>query len=391
MGSFRDVYQNNYLLCSQSVLSFSPDKPTNCFSSIKPYQGRARQVWISPESTAIYLIPQNMFDDAFSLEDLCSRWGISRDMHRISFHRIDEWLGVIVIDNEEWARLLQLACKLVPYLGCSKLFFLDVWMMQQALLNRENVAVLHLPGVKYSYHFKEAIPTRLVEKSTSEMIGIHDPSAMSPILSTCYAVDLRRFGSISEYICGSWGGHRYAQYALIMLLTITFGLAALTVSTHWRLISFKAPYRLQLQSYAKKNEGIIGHLNAGNRRVLSTYFDRVIDPLGEIIHTKSFLNQMIFNPITNSMLLIGSISDGSEVTQWMALRKYDVYKNLQVSMLSMPDNHALNKLDGIFLNSTDAFYDASILVLQQPYLLPNFYTKTISKALFFLSQDREDI
>lgn len=387
MKLYKKVDKNDFLLCSKGVFSFSSDPSSGALAQVAPSRSRARRIWVSPESTDVYFIAQEVFNESADIESICAQWGFSQETHRISFHRVNDWLCAVVVCKEEWARVQALARQLVPYLGASQLYFIDLWLMQQALSNVDQDISLILPGAKYSYRLVNECPARLFEEGYDENQKLEVNSVSAPLLKACHASDIFRLRPMPAPF--AW--HLFVKYTLTFSLVCLAGLLLMLSITRQQLASFKGPYLMQLQGYVKKHDGILGHLNEGEQWALSTYFDRMIDPLGEIIHPNSFINQMIFNPLTNSVLLLGVITDSKDVTQWMKLKKHESYKNLQVSMLAIPSNQALIELDRPFSYNTDVSYDnASLLVLQQPYMLPNFRTKTIMKALAFLSDDGEN-
>lgn len=381
MRFYKEVNNGDFLLSSSGVLSFSTEGD---ISELEMMSGRkrSRRLWVSPESTQVYLITQDAFDEALDVEGLCAQLGFSQETHRVSFHRIDEWLCAVVIEMEAWNHLLEHARTLIPYIGSSKIYFLDIWMIQQAMSNTSSETVLHLPGSTYTYRMVDGVPDRLFEKNNNEANRLHVQESMPPVLNACYASDINHSKCFPGLVC------HMAKWLLMSIIVFMLGVVVMLGVNRYQLNAMRGPYRALLQSYATEHEGVLGHLNEGKQWSLSTYFDRVMDPLGEVVHSKSHLNQMIFNPLTDSVLMMGTISESSELTQWMKLKKHPVYKKLQVSMVPVPHRRQLNDLDRAFIRQTDADYDdVSLLVLQMPNILPDFHYKTIARALAYVSAD----
>lgn len=383
---YRGVEIGDLLLCSKGTefIYFDNNTDTKCIGLFKRYC-RVQKMWISPEKTSIYLLEQKKRMTRSDIHDFFLKHGLTKKTHKVHFHRVGSWMCAVVVTMDQWETFVAQARALAPCIGLSKLYFIDIWFAQQILASTSGEAILHIPGKKYIYCMEQGMLVRKEEKSNDQTVYLQPLEGVQAECRPCYVGSICGFLSIDKNF-GFW--QKTARFLLTSILLIVLGLLVLAGVSRYRLFALSGPYRLQLQGYVDNHRGVLGHLNESEQWAMSTYFDRVMDPLTEIVHETSNINSMIFNPLTQTMLLVGTIADGRDVAQWMSLKKYDIYKNLEVSMMQVPDERVLTLLDSLFEYNTDAGYDdRSMLMLRSPALFPNFHMKSLKEFMVLLSEN----
>lgn len=328
------------LICSQETFTIDTEL-VPCSNQ------KSSSIWISPEFTRVFFFTAEEYS-----QDNIIELDIQND--HISEHRIENLIVIIAIEQSAW---MSINAKVKKYRNIHEdtyLYYLDLWLLEEAI--RYKSSEFSLENVKYIYTKNERI----------ELYGHYENKSITPNQDTTYIASKIEKSKINRIL-------KYINISLFCCCLLLIACIAKMGYTEKKYINI---YNQEVSM----NKKIIGYTSLGQHN----YFKDLINPLINIQHPYSYINIIAANAINNSILILGSITNSTDLQNWSKLRKFNVYKNIDLSILEY--HKGILKLDSIFKIATDEKYDnKSILLIQKPDMisgLESINIQEISKNLF---------
>lgn len=323
----------------------------------EPCPESIKTVWLPPECVAVYALPQAAYRGE-SKDSIYLRMGGRGDTHVLSAHPVGDYVVWVMVERSLWQDFKDRAQR---FGGESRvLASLDLWLWQHTLTGEtvvyDNGQMAYEYGCDARGLYREQRPSLGACALRSET-SLHAPWP-GCVLAAC-TEEPRPF----------WGRRWLVAWTLcVCALSCVVGLCH--------------AYRLWKEARGTHRDP---HAMLGDpkfRTYLNTYFNQVIDPLTEMKHPNSFIEQMIFKPLQSEMTLVGLIGDAHDLEAWLALRAFPAYRQVEVSMI--PKNPDIQKiLDQSFSVHTehgDGSY-AMLLIEEEPKLVRQSRARTATRGM----------